>query len=156
VTHKVPDTVRAQIKNAVRADYTAPNREVADVIPADVLSTYRRDYPTAMHSSQNDREESVAHLRCAATHHKRIRTTNSLERSSLEECRRTRTIPRFFSEKSCLTLVFATLWRASQRWQRVRMSDIERQQLKLLRRQLGLPPDGTQNDIGPLVQRLAA
>jgi len=31
-----------------------------------------------------------------------------------DQRRRTRTIPRFFSEKSCLKLVFATLWRASQ------------------------------------------
>ncbi|MGD9405852.1 MAG: hypothetical protein PVH95_11945, partial [Anaerolineae bacterium] len=69
---------------------------------------------------------------------------------------RTRTIPRFFSEKSCLKLAFATLWRASQRWQGVRMSGIERQQLKLLRRELGLQPDGTQDAAGFKAQRLAA
>jgi hypothetical protein len=40
--------------------------------------------------------------------------------------------------------VFATLWRASQRWYGVRMSDIERQQLKLLRRELGLLDDDHQ------------
>jgi putative transposase len=156
MTDKVPDTVRAQIQNAVRAATTAPNREVADMIAADVLSTYQRDDPAAMHSSQGDWEESVAYLQRAAIHHKRIRITNLLERSFLQKRRRTRTIPRLHSEKSCLTLVFATLWRASQRWQGVRMSYTERQQLKLLRRQLGLPPDGTQNDIGPLVRRLAA
>jgi len=51
----------------------------------------------------------AAYLRCPAIHHKHIRTTNLLERSFLEERRRTRTIPRFFSEKSFLKLVFATL-----------------------------------------------
>jgi putative transposase len=85
-----------------------------------------------------------------------MRTTNLPERSFLQQRRRTRTIPRFFSEKSCLKLVFATFRRASQRWQGVRMGDIERQQLKLLRRQLGLPPDGTQDDTGLRVQRIAA
>jgi transposase-like protein len=156
VTDKVPDSVRAEIKNAVRAAYYAPNREVADLIAADVLSTYQSDYPTAMHSFQEDWEACVAYLRCPAIHHKRIRTTNLLERSFLEERRRTRTIPRFFSEKSCLKLVFATLWRASQRWQGVRMSHIERQQLRLLRHQLGLLPDGTHHDVGLQPQRLAA
>jgi transposase-like protein len=156
VTDKVPDSVRAEIKNAVRAAYYAPNREVADMIAADVLKTYQGDYPTAMRSFQDDWEACVAYLRCPAIHHKRIRTTNLLERSFLEERRRTRTIPRFFSEKSCLKLVFATLWRASQRWQGVRMSEIERQQLRLLRRELGLLPDGTQDAIGLKARQLAA
>jgi putative transposase len=156
VTDKVPDSARAEIKNAVRAAYYAPNREVADMIAADVLKTHQRDYPAAMRSFQDDWEACVAYLRCPAIHHKRIRTTNLLERSFLEERRRTRTIPRFFSEKSCLKLAFATLWRASQRWQGVRMSGIERQQLKLLRRELGLLPDGTQDAAGFKAQRLAA
>jgi putative transposase len=144
VTDKVPDSVRAEIKNAVRAAYYAPNREVANMIAADVLKTYQGTYPAAMRSFQDDWEASIAYLRCPAIHHKRIRTTNLLERSFLEERRRTRTIPRFFSEKSCLKLVFATLWRASQRWQGVRMSQIERQQLKLLRRELGQLADDEQ------------
>jgi transposase-like protein len=107
------------------------------MVAADVLKTYQVDYPAAMRSFQDDWEASIAYLRCPPIHHKRIRTTNLLERSFLEERRRPRTIPRFFSEKSCLKLVFATLWRASQRWQGVRMSEIERQQLRLLRRELG-------------------
>jgi transposase-like protein len=156
VTDKVPDSVRAEIKNAIRAAYYAPNREVADMIAADVLKTYHRDYPAAMRSFQDDWEACVAYLRCPAIHHKRIRTTNLLERSFLEERRRTRTIPRFFSEKSCLKLVFATLWRASQRWQGVRMSDIERQQLKLLRRELGQLADDKKDTVELNAGRLAA
>ena len=156
VTDKVPDSVRAEIKNAVRAAYYAPNREVANMIAADVLKTYQSTYPAAMRSFQDDWQACVAYLRCPAIHHKRIRTTNLLERSVLEERRRTRTIPRFFSEKSCLKLVFATLWRASQRWQGVRMTEIERQQLKLLRRELSLLPDGTPDADGLNLQRLAA
>ena len=109
-----------------------------------------------MSSFQDDWEACVAYVRCPTIHHKRIRITNQLERNFLEERRRTRTIPRFFSEKSCLKLVFATLWRASERWQGVRMSEIERQQLQLLRRELGLLPDGTQDAVGLKAQRLAA
>jgi hypothetical protein len=39
-------------------------------------------------------------------------------------------IPRFFDEKSCLKLTFATLWRASTRWRGVRFNEMERKQLQ--------------------------
>jgi transposase-like protein len=156
VTDKVPNGARVEVKNAVRAAYYAPTREVADMIAADVLKTYQSVYPAAMRSFQDDWEACVAYLRCPAIHHKRIRTTNLLERSFLEERRRTRTIPRFFSEKSCLKLVFATLWRASQRWQGVRMTEIERQQLELLRRELGQLADGEQGKVELNARRFAA
>ena len=145
VTDKVPDSARAEVKGAIRAAYYAPNREVAEMVAADVLKTYHSRFPSAMRSFQDDWEAYIAYLRCPAIHHKRIRTTNLLERSFLEERRRTRTIPRFFTEKSCLKLVFATLLRASQRWQGVKMSEIERQQLKLLRRELGQLADDKQH-----------
>jgi putative transposase len=68
-----------------------------------------------------------------------VRTTNLLERSFLEERRRTKVIPRFTDEKkSAMKLVFATLIRVSERWSRVPVSELERQQLKLLRRKLGI------------------
>ncbi|MEW6308647.1 MAG: hypothetical protein AB1492_06340, partial [Bacillota bacterium] len=56
----------------------------------------------------------------------------------------------FFDEKSCLKLVFATLSRASQRWQRVRFSELERKQLALLRSRLfpePTPEAGRQPDL---------
>ena len=43
-------------------------------------------------------------------------------------------IPHFFTERACLKLVFSALWKISQRWQRVAMTGLERQQLALLRR----------------------
>jgi hypothetical protein len=56
LTGKAPDSVQAEIKNAVRAAYDAPTREVADMIAAGVLKTYQRDYPAAMRSFQDDWE----------------------------------------------------------------------------------------------------
>jgi putative transposase len=156
VLDKVPDSTRADVKALIQAAYYAPNQEVARMIAAEVLETYQDRYPAAMRSFQDDWEACIAYLRCPAVHHKRIRTTNLLERSFLEERRRTKVIPRFFTEKSCIKLVFATLWRGSQRWQGVKMSEFERQQLKLLRRELGLLPDGTSDAAGLKVQRLAA
>jgi len=138
ITNKVPQRIREEIKAEVKAVYYAPNREIADMIAAKVLQKYQDIYPTAMKSFQDDWEACLAYLRCPQTHHKLIRTTNLIERSFLEQKRRTKVIPRFFTEKSCLKLVFATLWQASQRWNGVRMSESELQQIALLRKELQL------------------
>jgi transposase-like protein len=156
VLDKVPDQEQVAVKGMVQAAYYAPNQEVARLVAADVLKQYQTLFPAAMKSFQDDWEACIAYLRCPLVHHKRIRTTNLLERSFLEERRRTKVIPRFFTERSCLKLAFATVWRASQHWQGVKMSELERQQLKLLRRELGLLPDGTQDAASHNVRRLAA
>lgn len=155
VLDKVPDSDREEVKATIRAAYYAPNQEVAKQVAADLLKKYEKLYPSAMTSFQDDWEACIVYMRCPHVHHKRIRTTNLLERSFLEERRRTKVIPRFFTERSCLQLAFAALWRASQRWQGVKMSSLERQQLKLLRRELGLLGD-KQDQVQHLEGRLAA
>ena len=155
VLDKVPDGDREEVKAMIRAAYYAPNQEVAKQVAADLLKKYEKLYPSAMTSFQDDWEACIVYMRCPHVHHKRVRTTNLLERSFLEERRRTKVIPRFFTERSCLQLAFASLWRASQRWQGVKMSSLERQQLKLLRRELGLLGD-KQDQVQHLERRLAA
>jgi len=135
---KVPDRAREEVKLALSAVYNAPNRQVAHLLAADFITCYGDLYPSAVSCFQDDLEACLAFLNCPAIHHRRIRTTNLLERAFVEERRRTRAIPRFFDERSCLKLVFATLWQASERWKKVRMSDIECKQLDHLRRELKL------------------
>ena len=156
VLGKVPDSARQEVKAAVQAAYYAPTQEVAEMIAAQVLNNYQSLYPAAMKSFQDDWHACIAYLRCPKIHHKRIRTTNLLERSFLEQRRRTKTIPRFFTEKSCLKLVFATLWRASHRWRNVRMTEFEIQQLRLLQRELGLLVDGQQSEVAVTSKEFAA
>lgn len=138
VLDKVPDSAQAEVQRALSAIYDAASREVADLLAADFIQRYGTLYPSAVTCFQDDLEACLSFLRCPAIHHKRIRTTHLVERAFVEDRRRTRTIPRFFDERSCLKLVFATLWQASERWQSVRMSEFERQQLDHLRRELGL------------------
>ena len=140
VVDKVPDNAREEVKALVHSTYYAPNREVGEMIAKDLLQRYQDLYPSAMKSFTDDLEACWSYLRCPAVHHKRIRTTNLLERAFVEQKRRTKTIPGFWTEKSCLKLVFATLWQTSQRWRGVRMSDFEQQQLLQLRADLGLLP----------------
>ena len=49
-------------------------------------------------------------------HHKRMRTTNMLERQNQELKRRTRVVRIFPNEQSCLRLVSALLIETSQEW----------------------------------------
>ena len=140
VLDKVPDAARAEVKAHVSAISDAPTYETGRDTAAAVLAKFDRLYPTAMESLSDDLEASLAHLRLPVAHRKFVRTTNLIERSFLEERRRTKVLPRFFDERSCLKLVYATLVRASQRWQRIHFTDAERLELHRLRQALRLKP----------------
>ncbi len=58
----------------------------------------------------------------------------------MEERRRTKTIPRFFNEKSCLKLVHATLIRTAYSWHRIGITATEKAQLHLLYQELKIEP----------------
>jgi transposase-like protein len=63
---------------------------------------------------------------------------NPLGRAFQESRRRTKVILHFCTEKACLRLVFLALRQTSHRWRRVTMTDLEEQQLALMRQELGL------------------
>jgi putative transposase len=136
---KVPPAAREEIKRRVQDVFYAPSLEIAKERAAEVLREYQDEHPAAMRSFNDDLQACLAYLRCPLAHHKSVRTTNLLERAFQESRRRTKVIPHFFTEKACLKLVFSALWQTSQRWRRVTMTELERQQLALLRRELGLP-----------------
>jgi transposase-like protein len=60
-------------------------------------------------------------------------STNRLERLNGESRRRTKVIPRFPTERSCLTLLYASLVTASTRWRGVPMTAAIVRQLQTLR-----------------------
>ena len=72
------------------------------------------------------------HIRLPWRVRKSVRTTNLAERSFVEEPRRTKTLPRYFTEKSCLKLVHGTPIRASAHWQRNGITALEYRQFELL------------------------
>jgi putative transposase len=115
------------------------------------VQEYGTKYPSAVKALLDDVEASLAHLQLPPNHHKYVRTTNLIERSFEEERRRTKVIPRFFDEKSCLKLAFATLWRASQRWRKVHFGEFEQRQIKRLRLTLGVdnPRESQQMEAEP-------
>jgi putative transposase len=138
---KVPEEAQAEVKAFLQTVRDAPTLEVGRQAAEDLLSRYTALYPAAMRSFNDDLEASLTHLELPLAHRRHVRTTNLIERSFEEERRRTKVLPRFWSEHSGLKLMFAVLWRASARWPRVRITSLERKQLDLLRAHLGLTPD---------------
>ena len=65
-----------------------------------------------------------------------IRTTNLLERLFVEERRRLKIIPNAFGEKTVLKLMFGATIRAAERWQAIRVSELERRQMRAVREEL--------------------
>ena len=56
-------------------------------------------------------------------------------------------IPRLWDEASLVKLVFGTLMRVSERWGKKQYSEFEQQQIRTLRRDLGL--DAIKVDLAP-------
>lgn len=129
VLDKVPEDARATLKPWLKAVRDAPSYEAGKTMAQATVEKFSHDYPSAMKSFADDLEASFSHLKLPSVHRRSIRTTNLVERSFLGERRRSKVIPRFRGERECLKLVFAVLWRASERRQRVRFSDIERKHL---------------------------
>ena len=137
---KLPADDADEVMAHVRATRDAPTHEAGQEMAASALKRFADRFPSAMTCLADDLEASLAHLRLPIRHRINTRTTNLLERTFLEERRRTKVIPRLRDEKSAMKLVFATLIRCSDRWYRVSFSDLERQQVRLLRRDLGIDP----------------
>lgn len=137
---KVPEEGAEEFLAHARAVRDAATHQAGEAAAASLIERYGELYPAAVKSFAEDLEASLAHLKVPVRHRINVRTTNLLERSFLEERRRTKVIPRLLDEKSAMKLVFATLIRVSERWSRVSISELERQGLKLLRRELGIDP----------------
>jgi transposase-like protein len=136
VLAKVPETDKAEVLGFLNAVYLAPTPDMARTLAKELVAKYEHTLPSAVRCFLEDLEASLAYLRCPEVHRKAIRTTNVIERAFEELRRRTKVIPRFFDERSCLKLAFAELVRTGQRSRRVRMSEIELKQLEILRRQI--------------------
>ena len=123
---KLPRLMQAEDERARAAGLPARRRYAAAVKRGrDLIAKFKDRYPAAMECLERDLEECVTHLRFPEAHHQRIRTTNRLERLNGEGRRRTKVIPRFPTERSCLTLLYASLVAASKHWRGIPMTAID-------------------------------
>lgn len=135
---KIPAERWPEIKAALVGIRDAATLEAGERAAAAFLERYGAEFPAACKCLSEDLPALLNHLRLPWRLRKFVRTTNLAERSFVEERRRSKTLPRFFTEKSCLKLVFATLLRAAERWQRIAITSLEHAQLQLLYQERGL------------------
>lgn len=135
---KVPPVVWPELKAEIIAIRDASSYEQGKDAAEQFIARYRREYPSLVTCFTEDLEAILAHLKLPVRHRKSVRTTNLIERSFGEERRRTKVIPGFFTEQSCLKLVFSVLIQAAKRWQRITMGEMELKRIDSLRRELQL------------------
>jgi len=101
---------------------------------------YSTTYPAAVKCLTADVASLTVYLRFPKEHWKRIRHSNFIERTFGETRRRVKVIGRLPGERSCLSLVWAVLDRASKGWRGVKHTPATTRALVALRRQLMEPP----------------
>ena len=130
---KLPEKARPGIKKLLQKAFTAQNHKAGLERAQTIVAMYEQEYPEAMKCLATDLEEVLTTLRFPDTHRKRIRTTNLLERLFGEGRRRSKVVPRFMSERSGLSLLFAVLVDASAGWHGVKITPASGRQLEALR-----------------------
>ncbi len=146
VLDKVPESHKQEVKAFLTTVRDAVDYENGKQRAEEFAERYNALYPRAVNSLYDDLEATLNHLKMPVIHRKYIRTTNLIERSFGEEKRRSKVIPRYFDEKSALKLAYATLWRASQRWRRVRFTEVEQKMIAELRIKMGLEEQIAENE----------
>jgi transposase-like protein len=147
VLAKVPTAAQAEVKAEfwkIFDDIEAgAGQEAVDVARARIASFERRYgtvYPAAVKCLTTDVASLTVYLRFPKEHWKRIRHSNFIERTFGETRRRVKVIGRLPGERSCLSLVWAVLDRASKGWRGVKHTPATTRHLADLRRQLLEPP----------------
>ena len=136
---KVPRLMQATMKKLVQQVFLAPTYTKARQRGRDLIAKFKDRYPAAMECLERDLEECITYLRFPEEHHRRLRTTNRIERLNGETRRRTKVIPRFPTERSCLSLLYATLITASKHWRGIPMTAAILRQLQSLRATIAVP-----------------
>ncbi len=144
---KVPKHAHAQVKAdfwAIFDDIEAAPGSAAVAEATRRAKTFaarwRKLYPAAVECLEDDFEHLVTYLRFPKEHWRRIRHSNFIERTFGETRRRVKVIGRLPGERSCLSLVWAVLDRASKGWRGVEMTPTVVRHLQHLRRELLTPP----------------
>jgi transposase-like protein len=130
---KLPEKARPGIKKLLHKAFTAQSHKLGLEQARGIVAMYEQEYPEAMKCLATGLEEVLTALHFPESHRKRIRTTNLLERLFGEGKRRSEVVPRFMSEKSGLSLMFAVLVDASASWRGVKVSPAIAEQLEALR-----------------------
>lgn len=120
----VPQAEARAVAADLKVVFHAGRRETAETLAAAFSERYGALYPKAAQSLSRGLDEALTYTSFPSSHHRLIRTTNSVERVFLEVKRRTRVVGVFPNEQSAQTLATAVLLRVSEDWAERRYLDM--------------------------------
>jgi transposase-like protein len=126
---KAPAAMRAELKAEILKSFHAESYAEGLRIGREVIARYRQRLPNAMKCLGDELEACLQALKLPKAHHRRLRTSNLLERTFGEKKRRTKVIPHFFTEKAAIKLVYATMLATTAKWRGIRMDVFTSQQI---------------------------
>ena len=109
--------MRAPVAAAIRAIFNAPDMEEAEHLLSKFLDHYREPAPKLAEWAEENLPQGFTVFNFPASHRRRLRTTNLVERLNEEIRRRTRVARLFPNEASCLRLVTAVVMEIAEDWQ---------------------------------------
>ncbi len=116
--HYVPKvSMRLEVSQDLRNVFNAPDRHEVDRLLAQLVKKYADRAPDLSAWMETNVPEGLVVFELPATHQRRLRTTNTLERLNQEIKRRTRVATLFPNEASLLRLVSAILSETSDDWE---------------------------------------
>ncbi|MGH9092983.1 MAG: transposase, partial [Acidimicrobiales bacterium] len=152
---KVPKNAQAEVKGEYwklfDLEAFEPGQAAVDEARrriAAFAARYEAAYPSAVKCLTTDANSLTVYLRFPKEHWGRIRHSNFIERTFGETRRRVKVIGRLPGERSCLSLVWAVLDRASRGWRGVKHTPATTRLLADLRRQLLEPPVAIASRVG--------
>jgi len=108
---------RAPVAEAIRSVFNAPNRAAADLRLKEITATYAAAAPKLAAWMEENVPQGLTVFALPSAHHRRLRTSNAIERVNQEIKRRTRVASLFPNEASLLRLVSALLSEISAEWE---------------------------------------
>jgi len=116
--HYVPRvSMRKEVADAIRAIFNAPDRAEAERLLGKMCDQYRESAPRLATWAEENIPEGLTVFQIPASHRRRLRTTNGLERLNKEIKRRTRVATLFPNEAALLRLVTAIVSEVSEEWE---------------------------------------
>ena len=113
---------QAEVAADIRIVLNAPDRPTADAYLAKIVQKYQKSASRLADWMEKNIPESLTVFAFPASHQRKLRTSNCLERLNREIRRRTRVVSIFPNEAACLRLISAIMMEIDEEWQTGRIN----------------------------------
>jgi transposase-like protein len=113
----LPRRLQKECLTGVRRIYEASTKREAVQAYWAWAQRWRGEAPKAVACLERDLEELLSFFTCPPAHHRKVRTTNAIERAFREVRRRTRPMSCFNNGQSCERIIYAVVCHLNKSWE---------------------------------------